>query len=139
MLFRSEAKRPVLIAGRGAIQPGARPLIERLGEVTGALLASTLIAKGYFDGHEWDIGIAGSFSSAPAEALLAEADFVLGIGASLNLFTTEGGLLFPEADVARIDIRPQPTEIGMLPGLYVQGDAKRTVSALISEIGRAHV
>lgn len=130
------AERPVFIAGRGATQPGVRAGIERLGELSGALLASTLIAKGYFDGHEWDIGISGSFSSAPTEALMADADFVLGIGASLNLFTTEGGMLFPSAEVARIDIRPQPVEIGMLPGLYVQGDAKKTVSALITALER---
>jgi len=130
------AKRPVFIAGRGATQPGVRAQIERLGELTGALLASTLISKGYFDGHEWDLGISGLFSSAPTEELMADADFVLGIGASLNLFTTEGGMLFPGAEVARIDVKPQPPEIGMLPGMYVQGDAKKTVMALVATLER---
>ena len=96
----------------------------------GALLATSLQGKGYFAGHPWDIGIAGAFASAPSEQLLAEADFVLGVGAELGYYTTEGGLLFPSAEVARIDIKPMPEEIGVIPGLYVQGDGRKSVTAL---------
>jgi acetolactate synthase I/II/III large subunit len=38
--------------------------------------------------------------------------------------------MYPQAEVARIDIRPQPDAIGVLPGLYVRGDAKQAVAAL---------
>ena len=86
--------------------------------------------KGYFAGHPWDIGIAGAFASAPSEQLLADADFVLGVGAELGYYTTEGGLLFPSAEVARIDIKPMPEEIGVIPGLYVQGDGRNAVAAI---------
>ena len=106
------SKRPVIIAGRGAILSDARAAIESLAESVGALLATTLIAKGLFDGHPYDIGISGSFSSAPTESLMAEADFVLGVGASMNFFTSEGGLLFPNATVARIDTKQFPAAIG---------------------------
>ncbi|MDR3537183.1 MAG: thiamine pyrophosphate-binding protein [Acetobacteraceae bacterium] len=124
------AERPVIIAGRGAMAANAREEIVRLADRIGALLATSLQGKGYFAGNQWDIGIAGAFASAPAEKLLAEADFVLGVGAELGYYTTEGGLLFPSAEVARIDIKPMPEEIGVIPGLYVQGDARRTVAVL---------
>ena len=38
--------------------------------------------------------------------------------------------MFPQAEVARIDIRPYPETIGVLPGLYVRGDAMQAVTAL---------
>ena len=62
--------------------------------------------------------------------MLADADFVLGVGAELGYYTTEGGLLFPSAEVARIDIKPMPEEIGVIPGLYVQGDGRKAVAAI---------
>ena len=124
------AKRPVIIAGRGAQASGAKDEIIKLADRIGALLATSLQGKGLFAGHPWDVGIAGAFASAPSEHLLAEADFVLGVGAELGYYTTEGGLLFPSAEVARIDIKPMPEEIGVIPGLYVQGDARRAVAAI---------
>lgn len=128
------AERPVLVAGRGAIHADARAVLEQLGEQTGALLATSLVAKGFFDGHPWDVGICGSFSSAPTEALMTDADLVLGVGASLNFYTSEGGLLFPSATVARIDIAPFTPAIGAAPGLHLQGDAKRTAEALLGAL-----
>ena len=124
------AQRPVIIAGRGAIAAKARDEIVKLADRVGALLATSLQGKGLFAGHPWDVGIAGAFASAPSEQLLAEADFVLGVGAELGYYTTEGGLLFPSAEVARIDIRPMPDEIGVIPGLYVQADGRRAVAAI---------
>ncbi len=124
------AERPVIVAGRGAMMAGCRDDLVKLGERTGALLATTLQGKGFFAGEEWNVGISGAFASEPTERLLAEADFVLGVGAELGYHTTEGGLMFPSAEVARIDIRPMPNEIGVIPGLYVQGDAKRAVAAM---------
>ena len=124
------AERPVIIAGRGARAANAKDAIIELADRVGALLATSLQGKGYFAGHEWDIGIAGAFASAPSEHLLAEADFVLGVGAELGYYTTEGGLLFPSAEVARIDIKAAPEEIGVIPGLFVQGDGRKSVMAI---------
>lgn len=124
------AKRPVIIAGKGAMASGAKDEIIKLADRVGALLATSLQGKGYFAGNPWDVGIAGAFASEPSERLLADADFVLGVGAELGYYTTEGGLLFPGAEVARIDIKPMPEEIGVIPGLYVQGDARKTVASL---------
>lgn len=124
------AKRPVIIGGRGAIMAGAKDEIIKLADRIGALLATSLQGKGLFAGHPWDVGISGAFASEPTEQLLAEADFVLGVGAELGYYTTEGGLIFPSAEVARIDIKPMPEAIGVIPGLYVQGDGRRAIAAI---------
>ena len=123
------AERPVIIAGRGARAANAKDELIKLADRVGALLATSLQGKA-ISPVIVDIGIAGAFASAPSEQLLADADFVLGVGAELGYYTTEGGLLFPSAEVARIDIKAMPEEIGVIPGLYVQGDARKAVAAI---------
>lgn len=128
------AQRPLIVAGRGAMLAGARPALEQLAERIGALLATSLVAKGFFDGNAWDVGMAGSFSSANTEALLAEADVVIGFGASLNVFTTDAGKLFPAAKVVRVDTRPHADSIGSTPGHWLQGDARASAQALVQAL-----
>jgi thiamine pyrophosphate-dependent acetolactate synthase large subunit-like protein len=128
------AQRPVFIAGRGAMRARARTEIVALAERAGALLSTTLPAKGLFDGCAEDIGIAGGWSNRPAQQLLGEADFVLGVGAELGHYTSQDGKLFPRAAVARIDVKPAPAEIGAKPGLYVRGDARVTASRVLQRL-----
>ena len=131
-------ERPVFIGGRGARASDARAAIEKLAERCGALLATSLQAKGLFDGHPWDVGIAGSFASRPSEELFGQADLVVAFGAELGYYTSEGGLLFPEAQVVRVDLR-QPPEIGVIPGRFVRGDAAKTADAVEAELARRGV
>src|SRR5690606_24195860 len=77
----SNADRPVIVAGRGAQKAGARDALIRLATLSGALLATSLPAKGMFSDQPFDIGVSGSFCGALAEELFAEADFVIGFGA----------------------------------------------------------
>lgn len=133
------AERPVIIAGIGAQVAGARAELIKLGEQVGALFATSLQAKGFFSGEEFDLGISGSFANAPAERLLSEADFVLGVGAELGYYTAEGGMMFPSAEVARIDVNPAPAEIGVLPGLYVCGDARKAVAMLSQKLHERNI
>ena len=130
----AQAQHPVIVAGRGAALADARQVILQLGERVGALLATSLIAKGFFDGHPFDVGIAGSFSSATTEKLMAEADLVIGFGASLNFFSTEGGMLFPNAQIIRVDNKQFAPTVGFTPGTWLQGDAKATAEALLQAL-----
>lgn len=130
----AQAERPLIIAGRGAQLAGAKQEILQLGEQVGALLATSLQAKGLFAGEEFDVGICGSFASEPAERLIADADLVLGIGAEVGHYTSEGGMMFPMAEIVRIDRDPKPDQLSALPGLYVCGDARQTAALLVSRL-----
>jgi acetolactate synthase-1/2/3 large subunit len=132
------ARRPVIVAGRGA--RGAREAIIGLGERIGALMGTTLLAKDLFHDHPFNIGIMGGYVAACVKPLLAECDFVLAIGAKLGFDTAgKGGLLFPNAQVARIDLAPAPGDISVLPGGYFQGDAGATAQALSDLCDRRNV
>lgn len=132
------AERPVILAGRGAVwSEGARAAILDLGARSGALLATSIKAKSWFEGEEYDAGIAGSFASTPARAAFAEADLVIGVGAGMGHFTMEAGYLFPEARILQIDVNPRPMHEAVPIGdVAVRGDAGATVRAILEELDR---
>ncbi|MEV7038410.1 thiamine pyrophosphate-binding protein [Amycolatopsis sp. NPDC051061] len=94
------AERPVMIAGRGAL--GCGDLVRALADELGTGLATTLPAKGLFDGHALDLGIAGGLAHPAAERVLRSADLVVAVGASMGRSTTQSGRLFAGARVVKL-------------------------------------
>jgi len=132
------SERPVILVGRGAVaSEGAREAILELGARAGAILATSIKAKGWFEGEEFDAGIAGSFASTVARTSFADADLVIGVGAGMGHFTMEAGYLFPEAQILQIDVNPRPVhEAVPIADLAVRGDAGATVRAITAELER---
>jgi len=96
--------RPVFVAGRGARTSGAGANLERLADASGALLATSAVAKGLFHGSPWDLGVSGGFASPLAAELISAADLVVGWGSSLNMWTMRHGkMIGPGARVAQVD------------------------------------
>ncbi len=128
--------RPLILAGRGAISSGAGPALRRLGELTGALLATSLPGAALFDGDPYDIGVCGTYASALASDLIPQADCVLVFGATLNLWTTYNNTLFPRAHVIQVDADPEALGRFVDIDLGIAGDARGVAEALIAELGR---
>jgi len=131
------AKRPAIIAGRGAVRANARESLERLAEQIGALLATTAQAKGLFAGNPFYLGSSGGFASALGEKLLPEADLILAFGASLNHWTTRNRELFAaSARIIHCDV--ERSAIGALTpvDLGLAGDAAASAEALSEELAR---
>jgi acetolactate synthase-1/2/3 large subunit len=127
----ASSRKPVIIVGQGATSPEALAAVERLGERIGALLATTLLAKGALGDSPYDIGVSGTFSLPHAEKAFGEADLVIGVGASMNKFTQQDGHLFPQARTIQIVDRPAAAMSHSLPvTCYLRGDAALTVQAL---------
>ena len=108
----AEAKRPIILAGRGCVRSGAGPALEALAERCGALLATSLFAKGLFDHNRFGIGVAGAYASPLAREEFAACDLLIGFGAGLGHYTTEAGYLYPNAKTVQIDINPARTVSG---------------------------
>ena len=131
------ASRPVLLAGRGAVLAGAGELLDELAEATGALLATSAVAAGLFDGSPWDLGISGGFASPTAAALIADADLVLALGASLTMWTTRHGrLLGPDATVVQVDVDADALGANSPVDLAVLADVAETARDLLAELAR---
>jgi acetolactate synthase-1/2/3 large subunit len=134
-LMVAEAARPIVIGGRGAIWWGAKPALEALADEAGALLATTLLGKGLFDGNPFALDIAGTFATDLGREYFAESDLVIAAGAGLGHYTTEGGYLFPNARVVRIDTQPRGLWQGLKTAdLHVQADARAGAEAILARL-----
>ena len=129
------SRRPLIIAGVGAHQAGAKEALIALADHLGAALATTMKAKDMFRGHPMDCGIVGSFSHAGGRRLIEQADCVLAFGAGMNQRTTSKGTSLPKGtplihvDRSRAGIgRWTDADVAMV------GDAKLSAQALLEAL-----
>ena len=125
------AERPIILAGRGVMEAGAKADVVELAERSGSLLATTLPVRGLFDGDPYAIGIGGGWSSDLATELFAQSDLVIAIGASLSGFTTHFGRLYPKARVVQIDANPRAVRHNrVVAHHHLRADARLGVAAI---------
>jgi thiamine pyrophosphate-dependent acetolactate synthase large subunit-like protein len=125
-----QAERPVFVAGRGA--RNAREALIQLADHTGALLATSAVANGLFQGHAYNLGISGGFSSPLTAELISGADLVVGWGASLNMWTMRHGkLIGDKAKVVQVDSEATALGATVPLTLGILGDAGETAAATL--------
>lgn len=101
------AQRPHILYGRGAID--AAPLVKELAAKIGATTSGTLLARDLLD-YPYDLGITGGFATERNAEIIAQADVLLTLGASLNQFTMRfGGLVNESATLIQIDLAATAT------------------------------
>ena len=142
------ARRPAIIAGLGAVNAsrssddgeGAAGQLERIGELTGAVLATSAPANGLFAGLPYALGISGGVASPHTQQVLPQADVVLVAGASVNHWTTShGALIGAGTKVIQIDIEPRAIARNRPVDLAIIADAGTAARALADELeGRGH-
>ena len=124
----SEAERPLLVLGRGAVLAGATEIIRDIGDAIGGLFATSVMARNALD-SPWDLGIAGGFSRGTRYQRIAEADVVVAFGASLNMFQTRHGKLFAGAHTVVSVSLEAPIQDGVVQR-YIEADAYAAALAL---------
>ncbi|MBI2957818.1 MAG: thiamine pyrophosphate-binding protein [Chloroflexi bacterium] len=135
----SAAGKPVIITGRGAASSQAEQEAASLAERTGALVATTLMARGFLAHHPYNAGISGPFALETIQTLLSQADCVLAVGCSLNSYTVGFGSLYAKAQIIHID--QDPAQIGAVTPVAVGmvGDARASLTAISLELDRRQV
>jgi acetolactate synthase-1/2/3 large subunit len=132
------SKRPVFVAGRGARVPGTRDVLEALAERHGALLATSAVAKGLFNGSPWSLDVSGGFASPLAAELITGADLIVGWGCALNMWTMRHGrLIGPDATVAQVDDDAAALGVHRDVAVGVVGDVRATAAALLEWTARS--
>ena len=124
----NECKKPVILAGRGAL--GAGDEIIALAEKLGAPIAKALLGKAVVpDNHPLTTGGLGLLGTTPSQKAMENCDAILMIGTSfpyMEFLPKPGEAIGIQIDdkADRIGLR-FPVEVGLV------GDAKPTVAALL--------
>jgi len=131
------AKRPVVLAGRGAID--AKDALIRLADRTDALLATTLKAPGLFKGHAFNLGVCGTLSTPATNDLILESDCIVSFGASLNQFTGGKGSLFKDKRIVQCNLHAADIGRFQAPTVGVVGEAARTADLFVRWLDEAEI
>ncbi len=131
------ARRPLILAGRGA--QAASAALSALAVRTGAMLATTVPARGMFRGHPHDLGLMGGLTHPARRPIFEPVDLVIAFGAGVNRFTADHGRLAPNADWVQVTHADEglPPQVDI--ALTVRGDAGDVAKRLLASCteGRA--
>ena len=129
------ARKPVLYVGGGCLRANASAQVRQLAELTGIPVVTTLMARGVFpDSHPQHMGMPGMHGSVSGVTTLQKSDLIISLGARFDDRVTGAKHTFaPHAQIIHADIDPAeigknfPTAVGLL------GDARATITALVTE------
>ncbi|MGV8848829.1 MAG: 3D-(3,5/4)-trihydroxycyclohexane-1,2-dione acylhydrolase (decyclizing) [Propionibacteriaceae bacterium] len=129
------SRRPLVVAGGGAIYSGASEALRAFADATGIPVSDTQAGKGAinFD-HRMAVGGVGSTGGAAANTLAREADLVIGIGTRYSDFTTASHTIFADPDVAFVNINVTSFDAAKHSAEMVVADAKATLEALTTAL-----
>lgn len=133
------AKRPIILAGRGAIGEGAREALLKLAKRIDAPVATTLKAKNLFRGDARNIGIFGTLSTPVAVDIIGASDCVISFGASLNEMTTSQGSFFQNKRVVQVQTEPQEIGTHVSPDACMVGDPVEVVDLVLGLLDEAEI
>ncbi|QIV87276.1 thiamine pyrophosphate-binding protein [Glutamicibacter mishrai] len=127
------SKRTHILYGRGAID--AADQVRELARKLDATTSGTLLARDLLD-YDFDLGITGGFSTEANARIIAQADTVLVLGASLNQFTLRFGELVNEsATLIQIDLGAAATNARV--DVFATADAQSAAADLLDAVQRA--
>jgi thiamine pyrophosphate-dependent acetolactate synthase large subunit-like protein len=133
------AKRPVILAGRGAISPAARTALLKLAKRIEAPLATTIKAKDLFRGEDYNLGICGTLSTPVAVDILIESDCIIDFGASLTMFTTSQGTFRRGKRIIQINLEQSEIGKNFVPEAGLVGDPAGTADVIVKWLDEAEI
>ena len=132
------AKRPVILAGHGALIAKASDSVRRLAERLQAPVTTTLLGKGAFpETHALSLGMLGMHGTAYANKAMVECDLVMSIGSRFDdRIIGQADRFCRNATVIHIDIDPGERGKMIEPDYFIQGDARLVTEELIKHVTR---
>ncbi|SDE50506.1 3D-(3,5/4)-trihydroxycyclohexane-1,2-dione acylhydrolase (decyclizing) [Dyadobacter soli] len=134
------ARKPVIVAGGGAIYSGATETLHAFASKTGIPVGETFAGKGAvrYDAP-YSIGGLGATGTKYAIDVANQADLVIGIGTRYSDFTTASKSIFKNPDVRFININISEFDAFKHAALPVIGDAKAVLEELAGLLGNHEV
>lgn len=128
----NHAKRPVILAGHGAMIAGAEPELLELATKLGAPVTSTLLGKGVFpETHPLSLGMLGMHGTAYANKAIVEADLILNVGSRFDdRIIGQAHMFGRNATIVHIDIDAAEVNKMIAVDAKIVGDAKAVLKEL---------
>jgi acetolactate synthase-1/2/3 large subunit len=134
----SKARRPVIIAGGGAIASGATMELMELAEMLQAPVAHSLMGKGAIPScHPLSLGLCGMHGRCEANYIVPEADVLLVVGARFSDRTT-GDLsgFAPNARIIHIDVDRSEIDKNVDSITRIVGDARLALRGIREKVAQ---
>jgi acetolactate synthase-1/2/3 large subunit len=134
----AKSKRPVILAGQGAMIARADQELRKLAETLGAPVTTTLLGKGVFsETHPLSLGMLGMHGTAYANKAVIECDLLFNVGSRFDdRIIGQPAKFCKDATIIHIDIDPAEAGKMIRPDLMITGDAKAALAGINRRIGR---
>lgn len=133
------AKKPVILAGHGAMIAGAEAELMELASRTESPVTSTLLGKGVFpESHPLSVGMLGMHGTAYANKAICECDLLINVGSRFDdRIIGQAEKFCAQAKIIHFEI--DSAEVGkmIVPDVAVVGDAKVALTQLLPMIEQA--
>ena len=132
----TEAERPVIYAGGGAINSNAAEEIYEFGKLMGCPVTNTLMGLGVYPASdEQFVGMLGMHGTYEANMVMHEADLIMAIGARFDDRITNNPNKFGlQAKKIHIDSDPSSIDKIIDVDLAMTGNAKKVISQINEEL-----
>jgi len=129
----NEARRPLVIAGRGTIISGAHQELRQLAETANLPVVTTLLGIGILpETHPLCLRMGGMHGEVTANRAVQAADVILAIGMRFDdRFTGRVSDFAPHATIIHIDIDAAEIDKNVIVQLPIRGDARDVLQRLL--------
>jgi acetolactate synthase I/II/III large subunit len=138
------AKRPILVAGGGAVMSGAFGEVRQLAEMLALPILTSLAGRGIIpDDHPMSVGGLGAHRNPLSKELFLSADVIIGVGTKFEEMETnwrDGFLPDASAIYVQIDIDSAEHGRSIVPRYPITGDARavlRQILSIVANSGKA--
>ena len=133
-----QSKRPLILAGHGAMIARADKELKLLAETLGCPVTNTLLGKGVFpETHELSLGMLGMHGTAYANKAVCETDCIINIGSRFDDRIIGKPTLFARnASIIHVDIDESEANKMIQADVFIKGDAKAALNELIPHLSK---
>ncbi len=131
-----KAKKPLFLAGGGVNISGANKSMERLVDITGIPVITTIMGKGAVPcSHSLYLGNLGIHGSYAANHAVNECDVLFSIGTRFNdRITGKISEFAPDAKIIHIDIDPASISKNIVVDIPIVADAKLAIDKMLEYV-----
>lgn len=128
-----QAKRPVILAGQGAMIARADKELMQLAETLNCPVTSTLLGKGVFpETHRLSLGMIGMHGTAYANKAICECDCIINIGSRFDdRIIGKPAMFGRNASIVHFDIDEAEANKMIKADVFIKGDAKASLKELL--------